>query len=570
MQRKNMGKSILRYFVLAATVAACCVNGIVGATTYTVINTNDSGAGSLRDAILSANAGGGEIVFDASVTGKISLASALPELAANITITGPGTNVLTISGANNCRIFSMNPGTTNTVSGLTIADGWASGVSFPFFSTFASGISNAGSLKLVACIVSNCANFTSYGAGVYNAGSIEMEGCLVANCYDPSHSSQTPGGGVYNKGLLKTANCTFSYCTGGYNGSGGGGIYNSGTLFMSASVIHHCQGQAEGDGGGIRNVGETTLIGCVVSNCYGYFGGGIYSVTGPLWMTNCSLLNNEAEQGGGVMSWGTAVLSGCTVARNRANDIVGGVDNLGVMELYNCTISSNVMAFPATQYPSGLGDGIVSGNNRASSIYLNHCTVVSNSGPIQIWTTNTITADYSILSMCVGKLSSSAGHNLLVATNSCTLTNNTTGNLYNVDPLLGPLQNNGGPTLTHALLMGSPALNAAGAADTTSTDQRGVSRPQGPASDIGAYEFSYTAPTIVRITRPSPANSWVQGSGLPGCACTVQASSNCVSWANLTNLIVGANGTLDFIDADAGKYPSRFYRLMLPVPPGSP
>ena len=94
-----MRSSRIRHAVLAMAVAACCVNGIVVGATYTVLNTNDSGAGSLRDAILSANVGGGEIVFDASVTGKISLSTNLPGLAANITITGPGTNVLTISGA---------------------------------------------------------------------------------------------------------------------------------------------------------------------------------------------------------------------------------------------------------------------------------------------------------------------------------------------------------------------------------------------------------------------------------------------------------------------------------------
>jgi len=65
-------------------------------------------------------------------------------------------------------------------------------------------------------------------------------------------------------------------------------------------------------------------------------------------------------------------------------------------------------------------------------------------------------------------------------------------------------------------------------------------------------------------------NSCLQWSGSPGCACIVQASTNCVSWVNLTNLCVGANGLMEFTDADAGKYPARFYRLMRPAPPAQP
>jgi len=235
------------------------------------------------------------------------------------------------------------------------------------------------------------------------------------------------------------------------------------------------------------------------------------------------------------------------------------------MEIYNCTVSGNVITeqWSPTMHGSGIND------ESGPSLYLDHCTVVSNSGPVQIWTVNTIISDSSILSNCVGTLDSFAGHNLIVATNGCTLTNNTAGNLYNVNPQLGPLRNNGGPTWTHALVMGSPAINAADPADPTPTDQRGVSRPQGPASDIGAYEFAYTPPRLVRLM-PSGTNSWLQLNGSPGSPCTVQASTNCVSWVNLTNLCVGADGTLDVIDNDAADYAFRFYRLMMPVPPDSP
>src|SRR5438105_732529 len=120
-----MQLSRFRYLVLASAMAAFWADGSVVAAPYKVKNNHDSGPGSLRAAILSANASGGEIEFIHKVKGRIELLSALPGFAANITITGPGAEMLTVSGGQACRIFSMNAGTTNTVSGLTIADGMA-------------------------------------------------------------------------------------------------------------------------------------------------------------------------------------------------------------------------------------------------------------------------------------------------------------------------------------------------------------------------------------------------------------------------------------------------------------
>ena len=87
---------------------------------------------------------------------------------------------------------------------------------------------------------------------------------------------------------------------------------------------------------------------------------------------------------------------------------------------------------------------------------------------------------------CTGALTS-LGHNLIGDTTGCGFTG-VVGDQTGVDPLLGPLQNNGGPTWTHALNPGSPAIDAGDDTVTPSTDQRGVPRPQGSASDIGAYE----------------------------------------------------------------------------------
>jgi hypothetical protein len=98
---------------------------------------------------------------------------------------------------------------------------------------------------------------------------------------------------------------------------------------------------------------------------------------------------------------------------------------------------------------------------------------------------NTIIANSVSGGECAGSLVS-LGNNLDSA-NTCGL--GVAGDLSNTNPKLGPLQDNGGPTLTHALLEGSPAIDAGDDSAAPATDQRGVSRPQGAASDIGAFEL---------------------------------------------------------------------------------
>src|SRR5207237_4216291 len=87
---------------------------------------------------------------------------------------------------------------------------------------------------------------------------------------------------------------------------------------------------------------------------------------------------------------------------------------------------------------------------------------------------------------CLGTLNSQ-GHNLIQNTNGCVITGVLTGNLFGVDPVLGPLIDNCGPTETHALLAGSPAIDAGDNNGAPATDQRGIARPPAAAVDIGAY-----------------------------------------------------------------------------------
>jgi hypothetical protein len=140
------------------------------------------------------------------------------------------------------------------------------------------------------------------------------------------------------------------------------------------------------------------------------------------------------------------------------------------------------------------------------------------------------------------------------------------GDIYGVDPLLGPLQNNGGLTLTHALLTGSPAIDAGTRTGAPLIDQRGVVRQFGIWVDIGAFESQYSMLTnevhITSISRED-SNIHVRVEGPPGSICTIQASSNLLDWENVFISGNGPTGIWEFVDQDAGNHPNRFYRARI-------
>lgn len=356
------------------------------AQVITVTNLNDSGAGSLRQAILDASPG---YTIDFAVTGTITLTGEYLYIDKNLTITGPGANQLTISGTNNWSVFNIQNGTV-IISGLTITNGEES---------HGGGIYNAGNLTLIACTVSG--NTADYGGGIYNysTGTTILTNCTVSN-----NTANIGGGGIFNySGTLTLTNCTVSDNTangasGGINDAGGG-IYNS--------------------------AGILALTNCTVNgNTTGYNGGGIfnYAGSGSTTLTNCTVSGNTAQYGGGIHNYqSTASLINCTVLMNYVSH--------GAACIYNY-------------------DG---------SVTVTNCIIHIVSGSL-----------------------TDGGYNLLGASPS----------------LLGPLQDNGGPTLTHALLVGSPALDAIPEGGShyngaPVTDQRGESRPSpaGGNCDIGAYEY---------------------------------------------------------------------------------
>ncbi len=473
------------------------------ASNFLVLNTNDSGPGSLRQAILDANTCPSATITFSNVNGTIALRSALPAITTSVVIAGPGSNLLTISGGNEFCVFSINRGTVNTFSGLTVADGTVSSTDWPPVRLYASGISNAGTLRLLYCVVTNCSAYpSSAGGGIYNAGNLSMENCLVTDCgTGPGWwADDLQGGGIYNAGALLIKDSAVLHCQAARNGMAGGGIFNEGTLTMAGCLVDDCEGINDGDGGGLCTTGEATLQGTVVSHCRGFWGGGI-EASGRCFMTNCSLLTNEANDGAGVVVLGTAVLNGCTVAENAGNWGAGGVNNVGSLTLLNSTISGNLTLL-------GLGAGVMNGylwgwvNTGPAALSVLHSTLADNAGGVSLWATNSFFLQNSIVADGYGPLTS-GGYNLVQDTNGCAINGNETGNIYARDPLLGPLQDNGGPTWTHALLPGSPAIDS-GSVGGLHADQRGMRRPFNmPAypnvcdgSDMGAFELQSKVPWL--------------------------------------------------------------------------
>lgn len=594
--------------VIGATALATTT---LPAATYVVSSTADSGGGTLRQAILDANSGGGGDIVFSNTTGAITLASPLPLIIADVNILGPGTNLLTVSGSNQFSVFALNAGTTNTISNFTIANAYGDGAMIftlhgevPAISGCA--ISNSGTLTVSDCVISNCVNSGEGAAGaVFNGGTLTMQGCLFVNSGSWGEESGVEGGCVLNTGYLGMSGCVLTNCT----ASDGAGIFNSGTAQLQNCLLAGLEDDdSEGNGGAIESdAGAITLASCTITNCAGGWDGGAMAVYGgSLIMTNTVMANNSAgfeagglllfgsnslygctisgcmsgeDGGGGIKNVGSTALVNCTVSGNTSTDGEGGgIYNMGTLKMTNCTVSGNQCSPVLAGYGGG---GIlnetndVGGEYRSSSatLWLTDCTVVSNTagtgpgGGIQntnggvTYATDTIIADN--LPADFAGVVDSAAYNLIKNTNGCTLTGNLTGNLYGVDPLLGPLENNGGLVNTHALLTGSPAIDAGPANAAPNFDERGVSRPQGAADDIGAFEYgSVPRPVLIALTPSGDGCFHVQFGGVPGFAYTLQRASSPIGpWSTFGSATATINGTVACTDT-APPAGNAFYRAV--------
>ncbi len=435
--------------------------------------------------LLAALAGGGTVTFTCS--GTITQSAEIT-VAADTTIDGSGQTV-TLSGNNAVRVFVVNPGIALNLNSLTIADGLVSGASGE-----GGGINNYGILNVSNSTLS--ANNAAYGGGIYNNGTLTVSNGNFAG------NNAGYGGGINNHGTLTVNNSSFSS-----NGasSGGGGIHNySGTLTVSNSALtansagkgggihsfapisvsnsRFSANTAAGDGGAIALEGADVVVSLsTFSSNSAAFGGGIYIYGSTLEIGKSTFSANTASYfGGGIYSdsYATVTVSNSTFSTNSAVHEGGGIRSQGTVTIINSTLSGN---------SAGTGGGIMS---------------TSGVPWLPVTLKNTIVANSLAGGNCAGTLLDGSG-NLSYPDTTCPG--------INADPVLGPLQNNGGPTETMALLPGSAALDAANdaicaAPPVNNLDQRGVLRPQGLHCDIGAVE-KVPGPTAVRLLAPRAQSS---------------------------------------------------------------
>jgi hypothetical protein len=161
----------------------------------------------------------------------------------------------------------------------------------------------------------------------------------------------------------------------------------------------------------------------------------------------------------------------------------------------------------------------------------------------------------------------SLGHNLIGATNGSSgfiAPGDLAGSSASpLDPKLAPLADNGGPTLTMALLPGSPAIDAGDTAAAPPTDQRGFPRPAGLAADIGAFEFG-SVMQVIALSRSGTAGLNILATGTAGRSCRLLASPDLSSWVPMATNQFGSDGTILFnVNGPPGSA-CRFYRLVMP------
>jgi len=566
---------IIIFLVLSVIVAHISNAAVINVTT-----TKDNKPGSLRAAISEANTNGedntiylhsdtyflsGAARDDTNESGDLDI-----DTDHALTIIGTGKTLTNINGNGVDRVLHILNGAVSLCD-LTILDGHAPDGTWTYMvGEDGGGINNHGNLTLTRCLI--IANMAGNGVTTANYG-----------------GNAGTGGGIYNIGKLFLKNCTIKDNRGGsggmdvdcqyFNGDGGkgGGIYNTGTQVIDhCTISRNCAGEGltaiskmcrndeisgdGGDGGGIYNEGDQTITHSTIdsnksgrthfstwSNSKSGNGGGICIMKGTSVISNCIISRNETGygsrlnrvgEGGGIYNNGNLTMSGCTVSDNITGSpsaswggYGGGISNSSSLSLLNCTISGN--------QSHGNGGGLYnSGCSELNSVTLvNNATRggrgEKNGGGIYnggiVYLKNSIIANNKVAYNGLGK--DCFGNFdwvqccLIKDIGQCVFSGFKQGNILGKDPMIGTLMNNGGFTKTHALLPGSPAIDA-GDCCGLETDQRGFPRPIDigqyinlfDGADIGAYETSRNCTISGKVI--------YTGYGLPGVALTFSGRNN--------------------------------------------
>jgi Ca2+-binding RTX toxin-like protein len=281
------------------------------AATFTVTNLNDSGAGSLRQAILDANAtaGADQVVFQSSLSGQITLGSQLPNITDPLGIAGPGADKLTVSGNNNSRVFYIYPtvpGTQVSISGLTLTGGQPSSGA-PTFGRGGAIFSKYAKLTVDRVVISNSSSGSNLGGGIENAN-----GDLTVRSSTITGNSASVGGGISTRhdqaGVTTIENSTI---TGNRAVYFGGGIWSEDPFDVAQITIR-----------------STTIAGnSITGSGPSALGGGI-AIEGNGTLTDTIVADNTAPAAPDVYSFGNAVNASFTLIENPSGTTITGGSNI--------------------------------------------------------------------------------------------------------------------------------------------------------------------------------------------------------------------------------------------------
>lgn len=498
----------------------------------------DSGAGSLRQAMLDANSAAGvdTITFTAGLTGTINVLSDLPSLTGGVDLQGPGASVITIDGgwtaaggpSTGQSLFVLDnldvADGASTISGVTITGGYPRDINGKL--NGGALLKDQGDADLTITDVVLTGNYAPDDGGAMNLqntnGTVTIRDSVISN-----NVASDVGGAVYAVGngalTLALSNVEIS---GNSAGDNGGGLYlYQGSLTIIDSTISNNVAET-GTGGGIAfEDGPFTIVSSTISgNTAGDSGGGIWIDDSLATISDSTISGNVSGDGGGaiylyetLMTISNSTLSGNSAANGGALYIAND-DEESTTFIENSTISGNHASQDGGAISIFMGEP-----DEKVSIEIVQSTITDNStdgleennGGIALQDNAEMTIIGSIVAGNLGFDIGRYGDSLPVVNASdsvlgvirpaVTLIDGGRTQVGVTDPMLGLLANNGGVTKTHALLAGSPAINAGPdpvpVFDGNEFDQRGVgfARIVFGVADAGAFEVQEATTTELLV-----------------------------------------------------------------------
>ncbi|NDJ53480.1 MAG: hypothetical protein GYB68_10395 [Chloroflexi bacterium] len=329
----------LRYFITGLFVAlmasAFCFSVSVQASSFVVTNTDDSGPGSLRQAILDTNAAPGPDTITFDVTGLIALTSGELLIRDDLTIIGPGPDALAVSGSNLGRVFrvdnsNMSSSANVHLSGLTIRDGYMDSAVIATGLPDGAGLLNSENLSLQNLVFSNnvivADDLWGSGAGLATIlAPVTLENVSFQNNGGSGQGGTYGGGMAVIQGAADLQDVSFE----GNQAGTGGGLYASSGSTLQVDGVQFTNNRADNGAGLYVSMSELNLTNTLFARNVALFdGGGLYSSSSngeTLHLINVAFSQNQASDGAGLYRYGGLTMTNATMANNAATSRGGAV-----------------------------------------------------------------------------------------------------------------------------------------------------------------------------------------------------------------------------------------------------